>query len=318
MALAMIAKMNLAAIDLNLLVAFEALMRERHVTRAGQRIGLAQPSMSSALARLRVVLGDRLFIRNGKHMQPTPRALALAMPIGAALDQIRRTLDPNRAFDPATAQTRFTIATTDYGSVIVLPKVVSAIRREAPGIDLSVYPLTDPVEAGEQLERGAVDVLICGRGRVPASPRIVLTSLFMERVVCIRDAARAAGEAAIGTEDFISLPHAWFDAGHGKAVAWEGPEVSPKSGAAPGRTHRVALTLPHIVAVPFAVAGTDLIGLLSERVARRFAAAAGVSIVALSYETPLVSIDVMHARNRGNDTAVRWLVDLIIRESSDL
>src|SRR5580704_16715830 len=122
MAPSMLAKMNLAAIDLNLLVAFEALMQERHVTIAARRVGLAQPSMSNALARLRVLLGDRLFIRNGKQMQPTAKAIALALPISAALEQIRRTLDPDPEFDPGTAQTCFTITTSDYGTVIGLPK----------------------------------------------------------------------------------------------------------------------------------------------------------------------------------------------------
>ena len=95
--------MNLASVDLNLLVAFEALIEERHVTRAGQRIGLAQPSMSSALTRLRALFGDELFVRSASGMQPTAKALSLARPISDALGQIRGVLAPGSAFDPATA-----------------------------------------------------------------------------------------------------------------------------------------------------------------------------------------------------------------------
>ena len=105
-----IVAMNLAAIDLNLLVAFEALMEERHVTRAGQRIGLAQPSMSSALARLRALFDDDLLVRTAEGMQPTARALALARPVSEALEQIRRTLDSGPGFDPGSARRHFTIA----------------------------------------------------------------------------------------------------------------------------------------------------------------------------------------------------------------
>src|SRR3954468_20888551 len=132
--MSIIAQMNLASIDLNLLVAFEALMEERHVTRAGQRIGLAQPSMSSTLTRLRALFGDDLFVRSASGMQPTAKALALARPIGEALGQIRGVLEPGSAFDPATTHRRLSVAVTDYGDLVVVPPLVAALRREAPGI----------------------------------------------------------------------------------------------------------------------------------------------------------------------------------------
>ncbi|WLA48630.1 LysR family transcriptional regulator [Bradyrhizobium elkanii] len=126
-----IATMNLAAIDLNLLVAFEALMEERHVTRAAERIGLAQPSMSSALRRLRALFADELFLRAGAGMQPTEKALALAGPIGEALRQIRSALVPDQGFDPAIARRRITIAATDYGDLVVVPELTRLLAHRS-------------------------------------------------------------------------------------------------------------------------------------------------------------------------------------------
>ncbi|MGY4502176.1 DNA-binding transcriptional LysR family regulator [Bradyrhizobium sp. GM24.11] len=162
--------MNLASIDLNLLVAFEALMEERNVTRAGERVGLAQPSMSSVLTRLRALFGDDLFVRSASGMRPTAKALALARPISEALGQIRGVLAPASSFDPATARRRLSIAVTDYGDLVVIPPLVVALRREAPGIDLVVRPIIDAATSVANLEHGEIDALI--GGHLPASARI--------------------------------------------------------------------------------------------------------------------------------------------------
>ena len=147
--MSIIVHMNLAAVDLNLLVAFEALMEERNVTRAGQRVGLTQPSMSSALTRLRALFADDLFVRTGSGMQPTAKALSLARPISEALGQIRGVFEPGSAFEPARAQRRFSIAVTDYGDLIIVPPLVrrcggrrrASISRCAP---LSMWPKASP------------------------------------------------------------------------------------------------------------------------------------------------------------------------------
>ena len=126
--------MNLAAIDLNLLVAFEALYDTRNVTLAGQRIHRAQPSVSSALGRLRRLFQDELFLRTAEGMQPTPKADALMPAVSAALDQIRQALAQGAPFDPGSAQgRRFTIAASDYADVVIVPHIVAALRRDAPG-----------------------------------------------------------------------------------------------------------------------------------------------------------------------------------------
>jgi DNA-binding transcriptional LysR family regulator len=302
-----IVQMNLAAIDLNLLVAFEALMEERHVTRAASRIGLAQPSMSSALRRLRDLFGDELFLRGPGGMQPTDKALALAQPIGAALEQIRGALAPGQGFDPATSRRRFAIAVTDYGDLVIVPALVALLRREAPGIDLVIRPITDAAAALAKLERSELDALI--GGHLPDSSASLRQQLFEERFVCIRDRSHAADTTALDIGEYAALPHALFSAAGGDGL----PSAIDDVLARQGLKRRIAVTLPHVVAVPFTVAGTDLIATMAERVARRFAESAGVAVLPLPFESPAFAIDLVHARRALADPALRWLAEAITR-----
>lgn len=301
--------MNLAAVDLNLLVAFEALLEERNVTRAGQRIGLAQPSMSSALTRLRALFGDELFIRTAAGMQPTARALTLAQPIGEALAQIRATIAPVTDFEPATARRRLTIAVTDYGDLVVVPALVALLRREAPGIDLIVRPIADAAASLAVLEHGDVDALI--GGHLPDSPRIVRRTLFEEDFVCIRDKALAA---PLSPDDYLQLPHALFSSAGGDGS----PGVVDALLAMEGHRRRVAVTLAHVIAVPFTVAGTDLVATMARRVAGRFAEIAGVALMPLPYEVPPFAIDLLHSRRVTSDPALAWLLAAIERAGCSL
>lgn len=304
--MSIIAIMNLAAIDLNLLVAFEALIEERHVTRAGDRIGLAQPSMSSALRRLRELFGDELFLRTASGMQPTEKALALARPIGAALAQIRETLAPQPDFDPATARWRFTIAVTDYGDLVVVPALIALLRRDAPGIDIAVRPITEGRDAVARLERGELDALI--GGHLPGSPACLRRRLIEERFVCIRDATHARNGANMTLNDYAALPHALFSAAGGDGL----PSAVDAALGKEGLKRRIAVTLPHVTAIPFAVVGTDLVATMAERIARRFAASAGIAVLPLPCEMPAFDIDLLHSRRALADPALRWLMEAIV------
>ncbi|WP_426438148.1 LysR family transcriptional regulator [Bradyrhizobium genosp. P] len=299
--------MNLTAVDLNLLVAFEALIEERHVTRAAEPIGLAQPSMSSALRRLRALFADELFLRAGAGMQPTEKALVLAGPIGEALRQIRGVLAPDQGFDPSTTRRRITIAATDYGDLVLVPELIRLLRAEAPGIDLAVRPLIDATAALARLERGELDALI--GGHLPDSPRCVRHRLFEERFVCIRDVARANGSEHLSLGDYAALPHALFSAAGGDGL----PSVIDALLAREGLKRRVAMTLAHVVAVPFAVAGTDLVATMAERVARRFTDVAGVAVVTPPFDIPAFAIDLVHNRRATEDPALRWFLDAVSR-----
>jgi DNA-binding transcriptional LysR family regulator len=150
--------MDLAGIDLNLLVVFDALMAERHVTRAGERIGLSQPAVSASLKRLRHLLKDDLFIRRSDEMQPTRRAKELAVPLRQALIQIQSALAP-QVFDPSTTQRTFKLATNDFAASILLPSLVAKLSIEAPGLNLRVIYVDDPLGM-KLLDEDAIDLAI--------------------------------------------------------------------------------------------------------------------------------------------------------------
>lgn len=250
--------MDLHGIDLNLLVAFDALMAERSVTRAGVRIGRTQPAMSAALARLRSLLKDELFIRSPDGLQPTPRALDLAEPLGHALAEIQRALDFTQGFDPSTSTSTFTLGLSEHPAFVVLPRILEKLRDAAPGVTLSICNFTPRDEAIALLDAGEVDVTI---GVPPsATGRIITYALFTERFVCAVRKDHPVTEQPLDLDTFLGLSHLL---------------VSPENDrnglvdialAAMGLKRRLALTLPHMYAAPALVASSDLIATLMEGV----------------------------------------------------
>jgi len=158
--------MDCAGFDLNLIVAFDALMAERHVTRAAIRIGLTQPAMSAALARLRKATGDELFVRGPKGLAPMPRAHDLIAPFRRALDTVSGALDLQTRFQPKEARQTFTLALSDHPAHRLLPQVSEIVNREGPGIDLRVRGFRDRQNVIHLLDEGIADVAI-GSGAFP-------------------------------------------------------------------------------------------------------------------------------------------------------
>ena len=151
-------KLNLAGVDLKLLVAFEAIMAERSVSAAAARMGMSQPAMSNALGRLRLMLKDQLFTRTAEGMRPTARAIELAVPIAEALKKIQEALEPRR-FNPSDGSWLFKLALSDQAAIVVLPRLLRRFGTAAPGIDLSVEPkLNDRIQG--QLDAGEIDVAV--------------------------------------------------------------------------------------------------------------------------------------------------------------
>ena len=197
--------MNLANVDLNLLVVFEALYQTRNVTAAGRRLNRAQPSVSNALARLRTLLNDPLFVRSGGGMAPTPRAHQLMPQIRQVLEQIHGVGTPAR-FDPATAgQRRFTLAAGDYADILLLPAIISRLRQTAPGIDIRVSRL-DRHNIYRQLDRGEVDIAL--GGHLSGTESHYVRTLFEEHGVHRQPFAPTAGGWPLGS-GALSQPAAW-------------------------------------------------------------------------------------------------------------
>src|SRR3984893_6484762 len=150
--------MNWGAFDLNLLIVFDAVMQERNVTRAGDRIGLSQPAVSHALSRLRHMLKDELFIRTPEGMMPTPRAEQLAEPLRRALSDMQLALEPE-SFVPSEASRRFEVAVNNYAAVVLAPSIVTTVISAAPGIRLDLRP-SGLRDMPALLDRGEHDLAI--------------------------------------------------------------------------------------------------------------------------------------------------------------
>src|ERR1700741_3502874 len=195
---------ELGAIDLNLLVVFDALMQERNVTRAGHRLGLSQPAMSHALTRLRHMLKDDLFVRSPKGMLPTPRAEQLALPIRTALDGLQHSLEPTQ-FVPSKATRSFRIAVDNYSAVVLVGPMAGRITKTAPGVTLEFRP-SGTLNVPDLLDRGELDVAI---GPFPEQgERFSRLSLLEDDfVLVLRKAHPAAGARALTMEKFAALSY---------------------------------------------------------------------------------------------------------------
>lgn len=295
--------MDVAGFDLNLLKAFDALYAERHVTRAGQAIGLSQSAMSGALTRLREVFADELFVRSPTGMQPTPRADDLAGPISAALRLMRSVLQED-GFDPATADHVVTIAMTDYAAFVLLPPLLARLAVAAPRLDVRVRGIFGKDEVVNLLDSGEANMAISVP--VDASARILTRLLLREGFACIARPGHPAFAEGAGVEAFAAASHL--------LVSPEGDRTGlvDHKLAALGLERRVVLSLPQFLVAPFVIAETDLVATLASRVARRFAAAnLGVAVheppIAVS-EWPLA---MMWHRRVDDHPATVWLRDCI-------
>lgn len=291
--------MNLASIDLNLLLAFEALFEERSVTAAARRIGLGQPGMSAALSRLRDLMQDELFVRAAGEMRPTAKAFEIAPGIMAALAQIRRTLDAGIGFDPATAARSFAIGSTDYTALVLLPDLVAHVRRHAPGVDLRVVGY-EKGTVPEMLDRGEVDVAL---GVFPNPPeRAVVTSLFKERFVGLARADHPAiVDGRIDAQSFAYLPHALVTTRRDTSGSLD------EALAAQGLRRRIALTLPYVMVLPAALERSDLVAALPSRLADCVLAGGRVQRFELPVETNPWTVSMLWPASARSDRATAWL-----------
>src|ERR1700689_4540001 len=196
--------MDIRAVDLNLLKAFEALHGERAVTRAAGRLGLSQPAMSHALSRLRDLFADDLFVRTSDGMEPTARAREIAPLIAAAIEQIEAALNLGAGFDPASSLATFTAGMGEYAEVALIGRLAEAFSREAPKATLRLLPLNGG-EAAEQLERGAIDVAVAHLRAMP--PTIKTTHLFRDPFVIVARKGHPITEAPLTVEGYAACDH---------------------------------------------------------------------------------------------------------------
>ena len=287
------------SVDFNLLIALEALLEERSLTRAGLKVNMTQPTMSGALTRLRRHFNDELLVRDGRQFRLTPMAESLLPDVRDALRQAERTLEARPEFDPGTSTRTFSLAMSDYAVTVLVEPLLRRVHELAPGVGLELNPIPPNMhETDDGLLRH--DLLIAPVGyNFPGDSE----EIFRDRFVCITDPANPRLTAgALTMEDLGELPHA--------APTFGQPElINPAERLLDDLKvpRHVQVTTVGWLPIPFVVAGTDLVAMVPERLARRVAATAGVVV----HEPPFGKVELIeearwHPTRRG-DQGLRWL-----------
>ena len=295
-------EVHLAAFDLNLLLVFDALWSERNVTRAARRIGLTQPALSHALRRLRAQWGDPLFERSPRGMLPTSRAQELAPSILRALELVQGTLARTGApFDPSTLQRTFTISTTDYGELAVLPRLLARVAAEAPSVNLVIRPAHADRE--RDLVAGEHDLSI--DVGPPSLPGLRSEELFAERFVCVLRLRHKFAREVWTVSEFAALAHVLISpqgAGDGAV------DVALR---ALSKSRRIALRIPHFLVAPLVVAESDYVCTLPARVVEVLGPLGKMVVREPPVPLPGFTIHQLWHERHDHDAPHRWLRGLL-------
>jgi DNA-binding transcriptional LysR family regulator len=299
--------MNWRSVDLNLLVVFDAVMRERNVTRAGRLIGLSQPAVSHALNRLRHMLDDELFVRTPKGMAPTPRAERLAQPLRDALSEVQLALEPP-VFDPQGSDRSFVISVNNLAAVVLCPPLVATTCGAAPGVRLDFHPSRN-LDVADGLDRGELDLAI-GAPEDPVERFVSLVLLEDPFVLVMRRghpaARRPLTEAALADLRYLEISSS------GEDIAFLDHWL-----AARGLSRRVIVCAPYLAARTI-LAESDMVAVFSRRVAQAFARSSSLELRELGFESPRVRTVMLWHRRLDGLPAHRWLRERVVAASGAL
>lgn len=290
--------MNISEFDLNLLVVFEAVLAEGSISRAAGRLDLSQPAVSNALARMRKATGDRLFVRLGNAVVPTPYAQGIAGPIRQALAGIRNSLAESRGFDPATSERSFAIYVTDLGEAYFLPTLLARLSAIAPGVRIRTLPM--PTEAAQDaLKSGEVDLAI---GNLPDfRAGFYQQRLFPDHYVCaVRRKHPAIGQR-LSARQFAAASHAIaMPAGTGHGVIL-------RTLMEHGLEDRIVLQVQNFLVLPNIVATTDLLAIVPHSVGSQLSRHIDVKLLPLPIPIPPFVIKQCWHERFHDDAGNRWL-----------
>lgn len=290
--------MDIRAVDLNLLVVFDALARHRSVNRTAEAIGLSQPATSAALARLRAQFDDALFVRAGAQMEPTPRALELAPAVRRVVEAIQSEILQPAGFDPATAQRSFTLLMPDIGEVAFLPGVLRRLRQEAPLVRL--HAVSKPrMAAAAALEAGEAELAV---GFFPDLQKAgyFQQALFKTSYACIACARNASAGARMTLKQYLAARHI--------VVRPDGREHFLDRFLEDKGWHRhVTLELSHFMSLLALLPGSDLVATVPEDIATVVGRHVPLKRIELPFRPPQIQVQQYWHRRMQDDPANRWL-----------
>ncbi|MET4388754.1 DNA-binding transcriptional LysR family regulator [Bradyrhizobium sp. F1.4.3] len=299
--------LRLGAVDLNLLSVFDAVMRERSTTRAGQSLGLSQPAVSHALGRLRHMLKDELFVRGPHGMVPTPRAEQLSVPIRAAIDGLRQALEPDE-FDPAKATASFNIAVDNYAAIVLVAPIAAAVARLAPGVRLDFRP-SGTLNVIDLLDRSELQLAIGPSDT--AAERFTQRRLIQDDFVLVmRKNHPLAKDREISREKLAAAAQLEISSARFGSDAALG-------GAEPSRPHRRPVVRAPILSAARILATSDLVAVLPSRVAINMAHGGELALRQLARSPKSIATSMIWPRRLDNQPAHAWLRHVITDVTAD-
>jgi len=291
--------------DLRLLRVFRVLMAERSVSRAAERLGLSQPTLSHALQRLRVLFSDPLLLRSSKGMVPTSRATETLAIVDRLLSDYDRLVSPPGPFDPAKSRRTFVLTAPEYAEHLLLPRLFSHLRSFAPGISIEVRA-PDRDRSPTWLERGEIDLRIAWLLKPPSAMRSM--TLFQDRVVCIADAKHPTVQGTLSTAQYLALPHIRL-LGGGRTTAGQVIDAALEKA---GGGSRPMFLVQNVLTIPSMLVGTDMIATLPQALAERFARQYRVQVLDMPLSLPRIRYAAYWHERSQRDEGHRWLRSVLV------
>jgi LysR family transcriptional regulator, nod-box dependent transcriptional activator len=301
--------LNLGRVDLNLLVALEALLDEANVTRAAERVHLSQPAMSDALQRLRRLFGDELLVRVGRQYQLTAFAMELQEPLHELVQMAGDIIQRREVFDPARDARTFNVVASEYAAYILIQPVLQRLAEAAPGLSLRLQRSTpgEPEKMTSDLMVGLWPSI--GAGELGLQSEI----LFHDRWVCMVWSGNPRVGDTLSLQEYMRQPHAVY-----QASARGGFGMADRTIRDMNLPRRVQVSVDSFVLLPLLLQGTPQVALIQERLGHKLAAVADVRLVEPLFDTPpLAEAMYWHSRNT-SDPAHRWLRTMLREVAAEL
>lgn len=295
--------MNLRSVDLNLLTIFDAIMTERKMSAAAEKIGMSQPAMSAAVSRLRLTLKDELFIRTGSGIKPTPRALELERPIREVLNKISDTISQTLEFDHQTSDRVFTLASLDYGAISLVPNLLTRLHSQNSNVRINIWPQYDE-ELKDLMHFGAVDFAM---DNIPIlEDDFHIETVRQEPAYCLVRKDHPKIQEAPSMAQFLDAEHIVLYP-KTKRISLLDQHLM-----ANGMRRKHGMKVPSFFNMPYIIQQTDMICALPEHVARHFAKEFNLNIFPAPVEDWTAPVYLMWHSSLNGDPGHKWLRELII------
>ena len=294
--------LNLRSVDTRLLIVFDAIMRERSMTRAARYVGMSQPAISGALRKLRHVFRDDLFVRVPGGVRPTLRSQELAPLIHEVLSLLQAAIDPV-AFDPKTATHTFHIAAGDHSALLILPELQQRLRLQAPGMKLRTRPKRDYLFVSE-LDSGDVHFVM---GLLDSLPnRIRRARLFPDRYVCLMRPSHPLAGKAVSLEDFLAADH--LEMAHPGEIT----SLIDRALAKKGLERNISMTINQSILAPSILSGSDVVMTTFSLFATHLPAYGGLCVMPVPFDVEPVEAQLAWPHTLDSHPAHRWLKEQIL------